>query len=110
MRQIDKADLFFQKRNQNHLRYAINLTGWIGFQNWGDDYPVSISFGCLAENKDERTRIVKALTESGVESRLFSAGDLSQHPAFKNKFEVHTNETAKRVHNTRFLFAESDTT
>lgn len=103
LRQVDKADRYFEKRNENHLRYGKNLAGLLDFQDWGSDYPVSISFGALAKDKEERTKIVTALVENGVETRIFSAGDLSKHPAFKDKCQVYSNEASRRVHSTGFF-------
>jgi CDP-6-deoxy-D-xylo-4-hexulose-3-dehydrase len=63
LRQMKKAKWVSERRNKNHLRYAENLRGFVDFQDWGDDKPVSISFGALASSKEHRTRIVKRLVE-----------------------------------------------
>lgn len=80
--QIDKADWVTMHRNRNHLIYAEELKGF-KYQQWDKNYPVSISFGCLANNETHKKNIIKALVENGIETRIFSAGNLSRHPFWK---------------------------
>ena len=80
LRQVDKAPWVSQRRNENHLRYAANLRTHVKFQEWGDNKPVSISFGALAISREQRKSIVSKLVDHGIETRIFSAGNLGRHP------------------------------
>ena len=86
LRQIDKADWAARRRNENHIRYAKNLEGVVQYQKWGNDFPVSISFGALARSKPHRKSIINALVENGIETRLFSAGNLGRHPFWYERY------------------------
>ena len=86
LRQIDKADWAATRRNENHIRYARNLEGIVQYQKWGNDFPVSISFGALARSGPHRKSIVSALVENGIETRLFSAGNLGRHPFWYERY------------------------
>jgi CDP-6-deoxy-D-xylo-4-hexulose-3-dehydrase len=103
LRQIEKADWISQRRNENHLRYAQNLRGMLKIQEWGRDYPVSISFGALAKDSEQRTKIVNALVENGVETRIYSAGNLGRHPFWVEKYGVFEDEMSDRIHRTGFF-------
>jgi CDP-6-deoxy-D-xylo-4-hexulose-3-dehydrase len=80
IRQVQKADWAADQRNKNHRLYAEKLGGVVEFQQWGANVPVSISFGALADNTEHRREIVTRLVENGIETRLFSAGNLGRHP------------------------------
>ena len=103
LRQIDKADWVSSRRNENHLRYAENLRGFVEFQDWSEGNPVSISFGALAESKEQRTRIVKALVSAGIETRIFSAGNLGRHPFWVSEYGEFTHEFSDRIHSCGFF-------
>lgn len=109
IRQVDKAEWVSERRNANHLRYAHNLKGWVEFQDWGKNMPVSISFGALAKSKEERTDIVKALVENGVETRIFSAGNLGRHPFWTKEYGAFENELSDRIHSTGFFLPNDPT-
>ena len=102
IRQIEKADWTANQRNKNHLLYAEKLKGVVRFQRWQEgDKPVSISFGALAGSKLERKYIVRRLVDNGIETRIFSAGNLGVHPFWTDLYprfngcdvstEVHQN-------------------
>ena len=103
LRQIEKVDWVVRRRNENHRRYAQNLEGVVEFQNWGKDFPVSISFGALAKDTAQRTNIVNSLVENGVETRLYSAGNLGRHPFWVEKYGVFEDEMSDRIHRTGFF-------
>lgn len=86
LRQIDKADWAARRRNENHIRYAKNLEGIVQYQKWGNNFPVSISFGALARSSPHRKSIVNALVDNGIETRLFSAGNLGRHPFWYERY------------------------
>ena len=94
---------FSHRRNENHLRYANNLQGTVSFQNWDNNYPVSISFGALAKSKQDRKEIINRLVENGIETRIYSAGNLGRHPFWTNKYGVFEDEMSDRIHQTGFF-------
>ena len=107
--QIEKADYVTYHRNRNHKVYARELKDFT-IQQYGDDYPVSISFGCLAKDSEHRKRIVTALVEAGVETRIFSAGNLARHPFWINTKKnsnniLHENglQMANKIHERGFF-------
>ena len=103
LRQIQKADWISHRRNENHIRYAKNLQGTVSFQNWGNNYPVSISFGALAKSKDHRKNIINGLVKNGIETRIYSAGNLGRHPFWTSKYGVFEDEVSDKIHQTGFF-------
>ena len=92
-----------QRRYENHVRYAQNLEGLITYQNWRDHKPVSISFGGLAQSKEHRTKIVSRLGAAGVETRIFSAGNLGLHPFWVNEYGPFNDEMSDKIHTQGFF-------
>jgi CDP-4-dehydro-6-deoxyglucose reductase, E1 len=103
LRQIEKANWAATGRNRNHLRYAENLKGHVDYQEWGNEFPVSISFGALAEDNQHRKRIVTRLIECGIETRVFSAGNLGVHPFWTNLYDKFEDEVSDRIHSCGFF-------
>lgn len=106
LRQVKKANWISERRNRNHLRYAKNLDKFLTFQNWGENKPVSISFGALANSPEHRKEIVERLVKNGVETRLFSAGNLAHHGFWKQSKFFHLPEDdgmSDRIHSTGFF-------
>jgi CDP-6-deoxy-D-xylo-4-hexulose-3-dehydrase len=103
LRQIEKSNWISKKRTENHLEYAKHLKGYFEFQDWGDDNPCSISFGVLAKNKQHRKDVVSRLVENGIETRIFSAGNLGLHPFWKNKYGEFHGEVADKIHSRGFF-------
>ena len=85
------------------MRYAENLEGDFGFQDWGDNIPVSISFGALARDTEHRKQIVTRLVNAGVETRIFSAGNLGRHPFWTEKYGVFEDEMSDQIHSCGFF-------
>lgn len=109
IRQIDKAEWVSQNRNRIHLRYANNLRNLVRYQDWGDNMPVSISFGALAESKEQRTKIINALVQNGIETRIFSAGNLGRHPFWVKEYGEFRQDMSDKIHECGF-FLPSDPT
>tara|TARA_R100000008_G_scaffold18646_3_gene9494 strand:+ start:9223 stop:10389 length:1167 start_codon:yes stop_codon:yes gene_type:complete len=103
LRQIEKAEWAATGRNRNHRRYAENLWGHVDYQKWHDNFPVSISFGALAESNDHRKRIVTRLVECGIETRIFSAGNLGVHPFWTNLYDKFEDEVSDKIHSCGFF-------
>ena len=103
LRQIKKADWVSERSNQNHLHYAKNLKDQFEFQKWGNNVPVSISFGVLAENPEHRKDIVNRLVRNEIETRIFSAGNLGRHPFWTNLYGEFLDPMSDRIHSTGFF-------
>ena len=65
--------------------------------------PVSISFGALAKNTQHRKEIVTRLVENGVETRIFSAGNLGRHPFWVDLYGEFREEMSDRIHSCGFF-------
>jgi len=103
LRQMEKAVWVAERRNRNHLRYAENLRGHVEFQDWGDTNPVSISFGALARSTEHRREIVNRLVAAGVETRIFSAGNLGRHPFWTQTQDEFRAPVSDRIHSCGFF-------
>ena len=101
--QVEKADWISEMRTENHIEYAKQLDGHFEFQDWGDDNPCSISFGALAESKKHRKEVVNRLVENGIETRIFSAGNLGLHPFWVNRFGEFHGKVADKIHSRGFF-------
>ena len=101
--QVKKADWISEMRTENHIEYAKQLDGHFEFQDWGDDNPCSISFGALAKNKKHRQEVVSRLVENGIETRIFSAGNLGLHPFWVNRFGEFHGKVADKIHSRGFF-------
>ena len=103
IRQVQKADWAADQRNKNHHLYAEKLEGVVEFQRWGENVPVSISFGALADNIEHRREIVTRLVENGIETRLFSAGNLGRHPFWTDLYDEFCDEMSDKIHSCGFF-------
>lgn len=102
--QVDKLDWIVKRRQENHARYAKNFKGKLSFQTCDPESTIcSISFGALASSKEERHSIVSALAENGIESRIFSAGNLGLHPFWYEKYGKGSFPMADRIHTQGFF-------
>ncbi len=100
--QVDKMDGIVRRRAENHARYRERLGGRFAIQKAADPKAeiCSISFGLLARDTEERRRIVKALVANGIETRIFSAGNLGLHPFWHERFGKASFPMADRIHHT----------
>lgn len=98
LNQIKKAKWVAAMRHANHVAYANRLDGHFEFQKWGDTKPVSISFGCLAKSNEHRKVVVEALLKHGIETRLFSAGNLGAHPFWTNVYRKFSGKVSDKIH------------
>jgi len=103
IRQIEKASWAAENRNRNHLLYAELLEGCVQFQDWRGHNPVSISFGALASSTEHRREIVNRLVENGIETRIFSAGNLGRHPFWTKRYGTFEDEMSDRIHSCGFF-------
>lgn len=86
--QMEKLDQIVQKRHENHMLYQTYLGNKFDIQRWEDPETKvsSISFGVVAESIEQREAIVEALVENGIETRLFSAGNIGLHPFWFKRY------------------------
>lgn len=103
IRQIKKAGWVASQRNRNHLLYAEKLRGYVEFQDWGEDYPVSISFGALAKSTEHRKEIVGRLVDAGIETRIYSAGNLGRHPFWVDLYDEFVDYQSDKIHSQGFF-------
>ncbi len=100
LRQIDKFEWVISRRHANHMLYKEYLKERFIIQQWEDpDAKIcSISFGLLCKDVEERRRIVSALVENGIETRIFSAGNLGLHPFWVKRYGKVSFPVADKVH------------
>lgn len=101
IRQVDKMEWLIKRRKENHDLYKSIFNGRFQIQKYGEtDTICSIHFGLLAKDGEERRKIVGALEENGVETRIFSAGNLGLHPFWTNRYGRASFPMADRIHYT----------
>ncbi len=99
MRQVDKMEWLIEHRGANHALYTKLLGHRFVSQKPPEGSVIcSIHFGMLAKDGEERKKIVKALEENGVETRIFSAGNLGLHPFWFNRYGKFSAPMADRIH------------
>lgn len=99
IRQIEKMEWLIKRRNENHHRYRELLGSRFYIQKYDPEKVIcSIHFGLLAKDREERRKIVKALEENGIETRIFSAGNLGLHPFWFNRYGKASFPMADRIH------------
>lgn len=108
IRQMQKAGRITRIRRENHLTYAENLLHATAQQWDARANPCSISFGALARNTAHRKAIVENLDRAGVETRLFSAGNLGLHPFWYERYGKFHDPVADRVHHTGFFLPNNE--
>ncbi|MEW6610086.1 MAG: aminotransferase class I/II-fold pyridoxal phosphate-dependent enzyme [Patescibacteria group bacterium] len=109
LRMIKKADAVMQRRTENHLLYAKLLTNVVDYQHWDDkSTPCSISFGALARDSEHRKKIVTALDEHNIETRLFSAGNLGLHPFWTETYGEFHDEVSDKIHACGFFLPNNE--
>lgn len=102
--QVKKLDWIISRRHENHLRYKKHLENYFYIQKAEPDAKLcSISFGALAASPDQRKKIVSALVKNGIETRMFSAGNLGLHPFWYEKYGKASFPMADRIHHCGFF-------
>jgi len=98
--QVDKLDWIVARRNENHARYKKHLGERFYIQTPEDPNAqiASISFGLVAKDVEERRAIITALDENGIETRVFSAGNLGLHPFWYERYGKASFPVADRIH------------
>lgn len=95
-------------RRRNHALYDTLLGGRFRTQRPPRGSVVcSISFGLLAKDGGQRRRIVSALAANGIETRIFSAGNLGLHPFWTRRYKAPRFPMADRIHHHGFFLPNS---
>ncbi len=102
--QVDKLDWIVKRRQENHTLYKNHLGQKLYIQHADSESTIcSISFGALAENTKQRQLIVSALVKNGVETRIFSAGNLGLHPFWYTRYGKFSAPMADKIHHCGFF-------
>ncbi len=103
--QLDKLEWIVSRRHENHMHYEKLLRDKFITQK-SDDVAAklcSISFGAVAEGPEQRRAIVSALVENGIETRIFSAGNLGLHPFWADRYGKSSFPFADKIHHGGFF-------
>ncbi len=104
LRQLDKLDYMTRQRQRHHDRYTEALGEHFVIQHAPpDSTAASISFGLLAHEPAQRRAIVQALAGQGIETRIFSAGNLGLHPFWADRYGLASFPVADRIHHCGFF-------
>jgi len=104
LRQLEKLDWMTRQRQEHHEQYVQALGGRFLIQRPPEGATVaSISFGLLADDPAQRRTIVNALAGKGIETRIFSAGNLGLHPFWINRYGKASFPVADRIHHCGFF-------
>lgn len=104
LRQVEKLDRMTSQRQAHHDRYIQALGDRFVIQRPPKDATAaSISFGLLADEPAQRRAIVQALAGQGIETRIFSAGNLGLHPFWINRYGAAGFPVADRIHHCGFF-------
>jgi len=99
LRQLDKIDWIISRRHENHILYKKYLADKFYIQQCDPGSQVcSISFGLITKDTEQRRSIVKALVDNGIETRIFSAGNLGLHPFWFNRYGKKSFPVADKIH------------
>jgi CDP-6-deoxy-D-xylo-4-hexulose-3-dehydrase len=110
IRQIDKMDWLIKRRGENHDIYKKILGDYLYNQKAPADSVIcSIHYGALAKDNEERRKIMKALDENGIETRIFSAGNLGLHPFWFERYGKASFPIADRIHYTGLFLPNNPT-
>ena len=102
--QLAKLPAVIAARRANHARYRAHLESRFTIQRPVPGSEVcSISFGLLARDRAQRRAVVSALVAHGIETRIFSAGNLGLHPFWVKRYGRASFPMADRVHHCGFF-------
>tara|TARA_Y100000592_G_scaffold52548_1_gene82968 strand:- start:9874 stop:11022 length:1149 start_codon:yes stop_codon:yes gene_type:complete len=101
--QIDKAEMVFKKRSQNHIRYTEKLNERFEWQDWNNSTPVSLHIGILAESNQHRRNIIKNCHENGIETRIWSHGNLGKHKFWTSRYGEFNGKISNKIYERGFI-------
>lgn len=108
--QLRKLDDTVQRRIANHKIYQQRLRGVVDFApGLPGDTISSISFCAVAKSTAERQKIVLSLDEHKIDTRIFTAGNLGQHPFWRDRYGVFSAPMADRLAACGFFLPNNQT-
>lgn len=103
LQQMKKVEIISTLRTLNHFYYMVSLDH-VTYQKTSDYAKIcSISFGAIARDTLHRKKIVQALDDNGIETRLFSAGNLGRHPFWILRYPEFRHPVADKIHQCGFF-------
>ena len=57
----------------------------------------------MAKSKEHRKEVVSRLVKNGIETRIFSAGNLGLHPFWVNRYGEFHGEVSDKIHSRGFF-------
>ncbi len=98
--QFEKFEWVRKNRIRNHELYKTLLRNDFGVQKYSSDEVevCSISFAILAKDPEERDKVVHALNNNSIETRLYSAANLGLHPFWYDNFGKFLAPNATRLY------------
>ncbi len=96
--QLARLDETVRRRAENHRLYQDLLQGCLEYApGLEGDLISSISFCAVASSPAERRRVVAALVDHEIDTRIFSAGNLGRHPFWSRRYGVFSAPVADRL-------------
>lgn len=102
--QLKRLDDVIRTRINNHQLYQQMLKGKLDFAaGMEGDVISSISFCAVAKDREHRRKIVRALEEKKIDTRIFTAGNLGKHPFWYERYGVFSSPIADRLYEGGFF-------
>ena len=101
--QLEKAESIMKARNRNHRRYKKSISNDFTFQDWGKAWPVSLHIGILAKDRLTRSKVLDACKNNGIETRVWSHGNLGRHPFWEKKYGKFNGHWANQIYERGFI-------
>jgi CDP-6-deoxy-D-xylo-4-hexulose-3-dehydrase len=101
--QIDKAELIFERRSQNHIRYTQMLSNKFEWQDWKRATPVSLHIGILAESNEHRKKVIESCQKNGIETRIWSHGNLGKHKFWTSRYGEFNGKVSSKIYDRGFI-------
>jgi len=103
LRQLEKAEHIFSKRNENHMRYVEKLNDKFELQDCTDTTTVSLHIGILAESNKHRKEVINECNNNSIETRVWSHGNLGKHKFWTNRYGEFNGEVANKIYERGFI-------
>ena len=103
LRQLEKAEHIFSKRNENHIRYTQMLNDRFELQDCTDTTPVSLHIGILAESNEHRKSVIEECNKNSIETRVWSHGNLGKHKFWTSRYGEFNGEVANKIYERGFI-------
>lgn len=104
IRQLGRMDWLVERRFENHEHYRRLLGDTFDIQDYDSETIVcSIHFCALADSYEERNKIIRGLTQAGIETRPFTAGNQGRHPYWFREYGKFESPVADRLYHCGFF-------